>query len=888
MAGYDGALRFDTRIDTKGFNQGTKQITKNVNGISAAFKKLGGVMIGVFAIKGLVKLASTALDVASDITEVQNVVDTAFGDMAYKCEEFAKTSIEQFGMSKLAAKQYASTYMAMGKGMGLASKDAADMAIETTKRVGDVASFYNQSFSEVDTMMKSIWTGETESLKRIGVVMTETNLAAFALSQGITKDISVMTQAEKTQLRYAFVMQQTRLAAGDFVKTQDSWANQTRILSELWKEFLGVIGTGLIQVLAPVVKALNSLLLSLISIANAFAQVTAKLFGKQAPNAKAKIEVDSSSVDQATAAEEGLADATKKAGKEAKNNTAAFDELNVLSQDTSSSAVPSGGVSSGGGGGIDTSDLLGDTSSTEEEMTAFTKKMLELLKPLQEISFDNLNASLDRLKEALKPFGQVIGVGLQWLYLNVLVPLAKWTIEDLLPAFLDLLSGAIKVITEVIKAFAPFAGWLWDNFLKPIASWTGGIIVSVLSALADILARIATWMSNNQKTVATMATTVGIFFGAWKLTQLIAFVEMSGGIVGALTAITTAIKTGIAAKLIDKAETIYLTLLYAKDAIAKGISTAATIAHTVATTAATAATTAFGIAMTILTSPITLVVLAITALVAIVVLLVKHWDEVKEKATEVWDSIKAAWEKAAEWFETTVVTPIKDFFTKMWDSISNKAASIWTAIKTVFEKASTWFNDTVVKPIAGFFSGLWEGISSKASDVWEDIKKVYKKASTWFDKHVITPISDGFKDGINGIIGFVEGFVNKFIDGVNAIIGALNKIEIDVPDWVPLIGGKNFGFNLSTVGHIDLPKLATGAVIPPNAEFAAILGDQRNGRNLEAPEDLIRQIVREEGGGQEVTINFGGNMAQLIRILKPYIDKENKRKGKVLVKGAPV
>ncbi len=842
MAGYDGALRFDTRIDTKGFNQGTKQITKNVNGISAAFKKLGGVMIGVFAIKGLVKLASTALDVASDITEVQNVVDTAFGDMAYMAEDFAKTSIEQFGMSKLAAKQYASTYMAMGKGMGLASKDAADMAIETTKRVGDVASFYNQSFSEVDTMMKSIWTGETESLKRIGVVMTETNLAAFALSQGITKDISAMTQAEKTQLRYAFVMQQTRLTAGDFVKTQDSWANQTRILSELWKEFLGVIGTGLIQVLAPVVKALNSLLLSLISIANAFAQVTAKLFGKQAPKAKAKIEVDSSSVDQAAAAEEGLADATKKAGKEAKNNTAAFDELNVLSQDTTSSAVPSGGgvSSGGGGGGIDTSDLLGDTSSTEEEMTAFTKKMLELLKPLQEISFDNLNASLDRLKEALKPFGQVIGVGLQWLYLNVLVPLAKWTIEELLPAFLDLLSGAIKVITEVIKAFAPFAGWLWENFLKPIATWTGGIIVSIIKQMADAFSDLADVIS-----------------GKLDIHEWIASLEGKDIIFAALAIAITSVVTAI-------------TLWNVAGAIASVV------------------TTAFGIAMNILTSPITLVILAITALVAIVILLVKHWDEVKEKATEVWDSIKAAWEKAAEWFDTTVVTPIKDFFTKMWDSISDKAAAIWTAIKAVFEKASTWFNDTVIKPIADFFSDLWKGIGNKASAVWEDIKEVYKKAAEWFENTVITPIKDAFKGGINFLLGFVEGFVNGFISGINAIIRALNKLNFDIPKWVPIIGGKTWGFNLPSVGEISLPRLATGAVIPPNAEFAAILGDQKHGRNLEAPEELIRQIIREEGGGQEVTINFAGNMAQLIRILKPYIDKENKRKGKVLVKGAPV
>ncbi|HBB28705.1 MAG TPA: hypothetical protein DC000_05575 [Clostridiales bacterium] len=278
---FDSSLKFDTKVDTKGFSSGTKQINNQVNNLTGAFKKFGAVIGTVFAVKGLVNMGKTAISLASDLEEVQNVVDTAFGDMAYKAEEFAKTSIEQFGMSKLAAKQFSSTYMAMGRGMGLVSETASDMAIETTKRVGDVASFYNKSFSEVDTMMKSIWTGETESLKQIGVVMTETNLQAFALTQGITKQLSAMTQAEKTQLRYAFVMNQTKLAAGDFAKTSDSWANQTRILSERWKEFFSIVGTGLIQVLTPVIKFLNVIVSKMIDFANTFAAVSAQLFGKQ-------------------------------------------------------------------------------------------------------------------------------------------------------------------------------------------------------------------------------------------------------------------------------------------------------------------------------------------------------------------------------------------------------------------------------------------------------------------------------------------------------------------------------------------------------------------------------------------------------------------------------
>ena len=144
--------------------------------------------------------------------------------------------------------------MAMNAGMGMVGQGAANMAMEVAGRTADIASFFNTSQEEADTMLKSIWTGETESLKQIGVVMTQTNLDAYALANGFGKTTQQMTQAEQVQLRYAYVMNQTRLAAGDFVKTQDSWANQTRILSEQWKQFLGIIGQGLIQVLTPALK----------------------------------------------------------------------------------------------------------------------------------------------------------------------------------------------------------------------------------------------------------------------------------------------------------------------------------------------------------------------------------------------------------------------------------------------------------------------------------------------------------------------------------------------------------------------------------------------------------------------------------------------------------
>lgn len=751
-AGYDGALMFNTNMDATGFNKGTKSITNQLNGLSSCFKKLGIVMAGVFAIKGLTSLATQAINLASDIQEVQNVVDTAFGDMAYMAEDFAKTATENFGMSKLSAKQFASTYMAMGKGMGIASKEAADMAIATTGRIGDVASFYNKSFSEVDTMMKSIWTGETESLKQIGVVMTETNLQAFALSQGINKNIASMTQAEKTQLRYAFVMQQTSLAAGDFVKTQDSWANQTRILSERWKELLSILGTGLIQVLAPVVKMLNAVMSKLIDFANTFSAATARLFGKQ-HKISIGTNVDSQPIEQAAAAEGDLAKATDEATKAAKNNTAAFDDLNVLNQDVASSAGSAAGAGGLDLGGINPSEVEDETSSTEEEVSGFTKKILDLLKPLQEINLDNLNLALGKLKNALEPFADTIGAGLEWFYRNVLVPLAKWTIEEVLPRFLEGLAYVLEILNGVIELAKPGFKWLWDNMLKPLAEWTGSFLIDDLDLLVGLLETLAGLLNGDTKEATD---------GAQRAFKAL------GGII----------------------EDVLIRIL-------------------------------------------------------------------GQEAVESIENFVSEWaNRIAAWWNNDVVP---------WFD-SAKWAALFDSVRTTFFV-------------------VWDNIQVKSAEVWGNITEVWGKAASWFSQKVIEPIKNAFKSGINMMIGFAEGFVNCFISGINGIIDAINSISFDLPE---MLGGEHVGFSLNPVDTIKLPRLATGAVIPPNAEFAAILGDQKNGRNLEAPEWLIRQIVREETeglGGGDININATGNWGQMIRMMKFELDKENKRQGKNLIRG---
>ena len=175
-------------------------------------------------------------------------------------------------------------------------------------------------------------------------------------------------------------------------------------------------------------------------------------------------------------------------------------------------------------------------------------------------------------------------------------------------------------------------------------------------------------------------------------------------------------------------------------------------------------------------------------------------------------------------------------------------------IKRFFVGLPEWFRTKVTEPVGQWFKDVWESISGWASNTWDGIKELWQGAKDWFTEKVLDPIKEGFtsvwedisnviKGVINGIIGFINGMIRGIVDGINAVIGLLNKLNFKIPDWIPGLGGNSFGFNIATISAPQIPMLATGAVIPPNAPFAAVLGDQRSGTNIEAPLKTIEQAV---------------------------------------------
>lgn len=332
MPQYDGSIRIDTLLDTSA-------IDKGIDSIEDKIKSFGVSLGAVFGAKELISFGKQAIDAASDLTEAQNVVDTAFGSMAYKMEQFASTALETYGISELTAKTMGSTYMAMAKGMGVAEGAASDMAVTLTGRLSDVMSFYNKTQSEVDTIGRAIITGETEPLKAIGVVMTQTNLEAYAMAKGLSKTYSEMSAQEQLLVRYKYFLEQTAMAQGDFAKTSDAWANQTRLLAERTNQFMTNIGNVLIETLTPALQFANE----------AVSFIDELLFGGRSAEESSAAQSAAETADEVTA----VGTAAEKSQKKFNGLISGFDELHIISGAKSSSDENAAEV--------DTTGLLGES-----------------------------------------------------------------------------------------------------------------------------------------------------------------------------------------------------------------------------------------------------------------------------------------------------------------------------------------------------------------------------------------------------------------------------------------------------------------------------------------------------------------------------------------------
>ena len=345
-----------------GFSSSASAVTKKSFSLASAIGKVYATYWALF--RGF-KLLRDAIDISSSLTEVENVVRQTFGQYESLINNFAKTSIEKFGMSELSAKQFASRFQAMGTALDIPQGKMAKMSIRLTELAGDMASFYDVSQEDIAKSLQSVFSGTTAPMRRYGIDLTQATLKEWALKQGLDANISSMTQAQKAMLRYQYVLAHTTNITGDFARTADTWHNQITMLKENFKALGAVVGGGLINAFKPFIKALNAVLQKVISFAEMVTNALGSIFGwKYEASKGAGISGLADDIGSASDGMDDLSDAAgsagrntgdvarnaKKAKKEIQQATRAFDELKVISKQSKDKKSGSGNKGSGSGG----------------------------------------------------------------------------------------------------------------------------------------------------------------------------------------------------------------------------------------------------------------------------------------------------------------------------------------------------------------------------------------------------------------------------------------------------------------------------------------------------------------------------------------------------------
>lgn len=406
-----GTIDFELLLNSNPFNKGLKSATNTIksSGIENSLKNIGKMALAAFSVKAIVNFGKECINLGSDLVEVQNVVDVTFGNLNTEVNKFAENAITQFGLGQTVTKKYVGTFGAMAKAFNFSNKEALAMSETLTGLTGDVASFYNLSSNEAYTKLKSVFTGETETLKDLGVVMTQNALDQYALANGYGRTTSQMSEQEKVALRYKFVLDKLNIANGDFARTSDSWANQTRVLSLRFNELKATLGQGFINIFTPIVKGINLVLSKLQVLANAFKSFTEMIFGNaggdNSTNTVSNLVSDASKASDTIS---GIGDSAKKSAKDLKS-LASFDTAQVLKNDSDDSSS-----SGSGAGGIEGFDF-GDTASSAMEqantqMDKFINKAKELVSIFKQgfsegfgdFDFSSITNSIEGIKNNLK------------------------------------------------------------------------------------------------------------------------------------------------------------------------------------------------------------------------------------------------------------------------------------------------------------------------------------------------------------------------------------------------------------------------------------------------------------------------------------------------------
>lgn len=851
-----GSVELGVKLNENLVKDSAKVANKAESILTNKFSSIGATIGKVLALGALVKFGSQCIKLGSDLAEVQNVVDVTFPTMSKQVNEFAQNAITSIGMSQKVAKEYMGQLGSMAQAFGYNEKASFGMAKAITNLTGDVASFYNLSNDEAFTKLKSVFTGETESLKSLGVVMTQTALDEFAMAHGFGKTTDKMSEQEKVALRLAFVQNALANASGDFARTSDGWANSTRVLSLRFEELKATIGQGLINVFIPIIAVINAVLGRLQTLANYFVAFTRLISGKKgASDATGSMANNLKKAGKSTGGlTSGLGKAGKNAGKvadnlkKAKGFLAGFDDLNVVSSTDDSSSKGSKGV---GAGGADFGNMNVPKGSAD-------------LSGVDEI-YNRIKGTFDKITNFLGKNKVTITSLLGGMF-------AGFTAYELLKNW-----GAIKTAFKGMIYKIQFLGLCFKTFFGTILN--GGGVMKAFSAvfgtsLGPIIAI--------SLAVAAVSTALIYLYQASDSFRNLVQTALDS-VFSILNNLWTSILQPLGSFLMDIFNTVLVPLgTFISQVFIKAIEVVFSI----------------------------LMQLWISVLAPIANFLVTVLGIALKTVIDIWDGWKPAIDaifKVINWVWTNILSPLADFIkgafmeafkafgdfindlikgaTEVFKGFSDFLVGVFTLdadramvgvqkifymllsfLEQVFGVKFTAVFGIVNGVITGWFSGIkqaWAGIKQVFSGIIQFITGVF--SGNW--KQAWNGIVKAFGGIFQTIGGLVKAPLNAVIGLVNGAIDKINGIGFKVPDWIPFMGGKQFRVNVPKI-----PMLANGGYVGANAPQLALIGDNRHEGEIVSPESKIYEQTKKAIDDALMTNNQGNGYEVIIQVLYEILE----------------
>ncbi len=749
---------------TKSINAATKSAKSGTKSMISGFSKLAVV---VRSLQQVFKYLGKSIEESMDYSETVNLFQTSMralgkkagNEFAFldKAEGFNSSLSEKLSLDPDTLMNYQAIFAQMSSSMGVAESAAYDLSESFTMLGADIASLFNIDVESAYQKLQSALSGQARSMREFGVDISVATMQEKALELGINKKVAAMTQAEKVQLRYIMIMEGLTVAQGDMARTLESPANQLRILSAQFVQLTRAIGNVFMPVVTAVMPYINAVVLGVKKLVTALAQ----LVGYKMPDFK-ETPVEIFSSDDMS----GDVDDVTKSVKALKRATLGIDELNVLNDNSSASAE---------GGNMSSVDLSSQIAEMNAEYKALVdgitaevgSKADDILNNwiaafawVNEIDFSPLLNSIKGLISAFQPLIYLIGNTLAWCVNTVLAPLAKWGIEEFAPASINAVTAALEALQAFLQPFIAGVMQLWDS-LQPIIEWAESVVIVVIDGVRNMWEKLADVFTKKGTKIQEIISGIGeIISAVWVVIEPVFNL------------------------LRDVVEDVFS---FVGDIIATVVSSVIDILH---------------------------------GLIEFIVGVFtgdwnRSWEGIKEIFAGVWELIKC------------IAVGIGNFLKDLWNTIKENTEAVWNGIKSFI--ANIW------ETIKGLASSIWDGIKSIILTIAEGIKNgiiaAFNTVKTFISDcfntiktiaiNVWNGIWGAIKGVINSILGGIEGMVNGVIKGLNLMVKALNKLKFDVPDWVPGLGGKKFGFNIKTLSEVQIPKLAEGGLVNTGQMFIA-------------------------------------------------------------------